>query len=63
MSEAAARIVEIPEFPTVTCGIIVFFLGAFLTRHVVFLRNYSIPDAGIRRACSCTFNMGRLFPV
>ncbi|MEM9107036.1 MAG: sodium/glutamate symporter [Pseudomonadota bacterium] len=35
---------EIPDFPTVAIGIIVFFLGAFLTRHVTFLRNYNIPE-------------------
>ena len=36
--------VLIPAFPAVTIGIIVFFVGAFLTRRVAFLRNYSIPE-------------------
>ncbi len=35
---------HIPAFPAVTIGIIVFFLGAFLTRKVAFLRNYNIPE-------------------
>ncbi len=34
----------IPAFPAITIGIIVFFLGAFLTRKIGFLRNYSIPE-------------------
>ena len=34
----------IPAFPAVTIGIIVFFLGAFVTRKVELLRNYSIPE-------------------
>ncbi len=34
----------VPEFLTVTLGMIVFFLGAFLTRQVAFLRNYNIPE-------------------
>lgn len=44
MSEAAATVFEVPAFPAVTIGLIVFFLGAFLTKHVTFLRNYSIPE-------------------
>ena len=36
--------IEIPDFPTVTIGIIVFFVGAFLTRRISFLRDYSIPE-------------------
>lgn len=36
--------VLIPAFPATTIGIIVFFVGAFLTRKVPFLRNYSIPE-------------------
>ncbi len=36
--------VFIPAFPAVTIGIIVFFMGAFLTRKVAFLQNYSIPE-------------------
>jgi len=44
MSDVAQRVIEIGEFPAVTIGIIVFFLGAFLTRQVAFLRNYNIPE-------------------
>lgn len=36
--------VLIPAFPAITIGIIVFFVGAFLTRRVSLLRNYSIPE-------------------
>ncbi len=36
--------IEVPAFIAVTLGFIVFFLGAFLTRSVAFLRNYSIPE-------------------
>lgn len=36
--------ITIPAFITVTLGMIVFFLGAFLTRHVRFLRDYNIPE-------------------
>ncbi|WP_420403341.1 sodium/glutamate symporter [Nisaea sp.] len=38
------RVFEIPPFPTVTIGIIVFFLGAALTRRVGFLKAYNIPE-------------------
>ncbi|MEM1074847.1 MAG: sodium/glutamate symporter [Pseudomonadota bacterium] len=34
----------VPSFISVTLGMIVFFLGAFLTRGVAFLRNYNIPE-------------------
>lgn len=34
----------VPAFPAITIGIITFFVGAFLTRRVSFLRNYSIPE-------------------
>ena len=44
MSDAAHSIIEIPDFPAVTIGIVVFFLGAFLTRQVTFLRSYNIPE-------------------
>ncbi len=40
----AARLVQVPDFVAVTLGIVVFFLGAFLTRKVRFLRNYNIPE-------------------
>ncbi len=36
--------VEIPDFLAITIGMIVFFTGAFLTRRVSFLRDYSIPE-------------------
>ena len=35
----------VPAFPAITTGIIVFFVGAFLTLKVGFLRNYSIPES------------------
>ncbi|MEM8693974.1 MAG: sodium/glutamate symporter [Pseudomonadota bacterium] len=34
----------VPAFVAVTLGMIVFFLGAFLTRSVAFLRDYNIPE-------------------
>ncbi|MEQ8823370.1 MAG: sodium/glutamate symporter [Filomicrobium sp.] len=43
MADAASTIL-IPAFPSVTVGIIVFFLGAFLSRRVAFLRDYNIPE-------------------
>ena len=36
--------VTIPAFPALTLGFIVFFVGAFLTRRVAFLKNYNIPE-------------------
>ncbi|MGI9401439.1 MAG: sodium/glutamate symporter [Rhizobiaceae bacterium] len=36
--------IEIPDFLTITIGMIVFFAGAFLTRRIAFLRDYSIPE-------------------
>ena len=36
--------IEVPGFLTITIGMIVFFTGAFLTRRVAFLRDYSIPE-------------------
>ena len=44
MNDVAPSVLEIDDFPAVTLGIIVFFLGAFLTRRVPFLRNYNIPE-------------------
>lgn len=44
MAEAERQILEITDFMTVTIGFIVFFLGAFLTRNVSFLRDYNIPE-------------------
>ncbi|WP_425091524.1 sodium/glutamate symporter [Tropicimonas sp. S265A] len=34
----------VPAFLSVTIGFVVFFVGAFLTRSVAFLRNYNIPE-------------------
>ncbi len=39
MDASAATVITIPVFPAITIGFIVFFLGAFLTRHIAFLRN------------------------
>ncbi|MEM9753007.1 MAG: sodium/glutamate symporter [Planctomycetota bacterium] len=36
--------VEVPNFVAGTIGIIVFFLGAFLTRKIALLRDYNIPE-------------------
>ena len=44
MPDASPAMVQIPDFPTMAIAIVVFFLGAFLTRHVAFLRNYNIPE-------------------
>lgn len=35
---------DAPAFIAVTVGMIVYFLGVFLTRRVAFLRNYNIPE-------------------
>ena len=46
--------IEVPPFLTATLGLIVFFLGAFLTRKVTFLKDYNIPEpvsGGIVVAC------------
>lgn len=39
-----AKAFLVPDFLSVTLGMIVFFLGAFLTRKIGFLRNYNIPE-------------------
>ncbi|MCY6381111.1 sodium/glutamate symporter [Hoeflea prorocentri] len=44
MDNLATRTYNIDDFPAVAIGIIVFFLGAFLTRRVSFLKNYNIPE-------------------
>lgn len=44
MEQAALDIITIDAFPTLTLSFIVFFLGAFLTRKVAFLKNYNIPE-------------------
>ncbi|MBB6428487.1 sodium/glutamate symporter [Algisphaera agarilytica] len=38
------KTLEINSFLAVTLGLLVYFLGGFLTRHVAFLRNYNIPE-------------------
>lgn len=43
MADQTATIV-VPAFIAATLGFIVFFLGAFLTRRVAFLKNYNIPE-------------------
>lgn len=35
---------QFPAFISVTVGIMVFFIGAFLTRGIAFLRTYNIPE-------------------
>ena len=44
MSEAAIKVIEYDAFMALTIGFVVFFLGAFLTRKVRFLRDYNIPE-------------------
>ncbi|MEL6960963.1 MAG: sodium/glutamate symporter [Pseudomonadota bacterium] len=36
--------IVVPAFVSVTLGLVVFFLGAFLTRKVAFLGDYNIPE-------------------
>lgn len=38
------QIFEVSNFLAFTLGILVYFLGAFLTRKVAFLQNYNIPE-------------------
>lgn len=40
----STSIILVPAFIAATLGFIVFFLGAFLTRRVGFLKNYNIPE-------------------
>ncbi len=44
MSQDVAQTILVPDFVAFTIGIIVFFLGAFLTRNIAFLQNYNIPE-------------------
>lgn len=44
MTGSASNVIQVEDFVAVTIGIIVFFLGAFLTRRVAFLRSYNIPE-------------------
>ena len=42
--ESTITTIEYDSFMALTIGLVVFFLGAFLTRRVAFLRNYNIPE-------------------
>lgn len=44
MSADANATLLVPDFLTVTIGMIVFFLGSLLTRRIDLLRNYNIPE-------------------
>jgi len=44
MGDTGPSAFEVPDFVALTIGLVVFFLGAFLTRRVAFLQNYSIPE-------------------
>ncbi len=44
MDTDAAQTLMVSDFIAVTIGIIVFFLGAFLTRNLALLQNYNIPE-------------------
>ncbi len=44
MNQEVAQTILVPDFVAVTIGIIVFFLGAFLTRNLSFLQTYNIPE-------------------
>ena len=43
MTSAANSLVA-PDFLTLTLGLLVYFVGVIVTRHVAFLRNYNIPE-------------------
>ncbi|WP_024519222.1 sodium/glutamate symporter [Bradyrhizobium sp. Tv2a-2] len=40
----AANSFEVPDFLTLTLGLLVYFVGVIVTRNVAFLRNYNIPE-------------------
>src|ERR1700757_5528501 len=40
----AANSLVVPDFLTLTLGLLVYFVGVIVTRHVAFLRNYNIPE-------------------
>ncbi|MGI9570445.1 MAG: sodium/glutamate symporter, partial [Desulfobulbia bacterium] len=44
MSEVSYNTIVIQDFIAFTIGIVVFFLGVFLTRKIAFLRNCNIPE-------------------
>jgi hypothetical protein len=33
-----------PDFPALTIGIVAYFMGVIVTRHVVFLTKYNVPE-------------------
>ena len=40
----SVREIEVQDFLALTVGIVVYFVGVFLTRRIAFLRNYNIPE-------------------
>lgn len=44
MNQDVVQTILVTDFVAVTIGIIVFFLGAFLTRNLSFLQTYNIPE-------------------
>ncbi|GAA2841832.1 sodium/glutamate symporter [Aminobacter aminovorans] len=40
----ADNVLVSPDFLTLTLGIVVYFVGVLLNRHIAFLRNYNIPE-------------------
>lgn len=44
MNNDAAQMILVTDFMAITIGIIVYFLGALLTRNISFLQNYNIPE-------------------
>lgn len=44
MNEAGSIVLTIPDFLALTTGMVVFFLGAIMTRQVAFLRDFNIPE-------------------
>ena len=44
MNQDVVQTILVPDFVAVTVGIVVFFLGAFLTRNLSFLQTYNIPE-------------------
>jgi ESS family glutamate:Na+ symporter len=40
----ATNSLVVPDFLTLTLGLLVYFVGVIVTRHVAFLRNYNIPE-------------------
>jgi ESS family glutamate:Na+ symporter len=44
LNNGVAQMIVVPDFMAFTIGIVVFFLGAFLTRSLSLLQNYNIPE-------------------